>query len=69
MYEVIPNYENVRTKKIKRLIDQIVTTNHVPPIIDEDTWEKVQLNLDKNKKKVCPKDYYHYLLNDIVFCG
>ncbi len=69
MYEVIPDYENGRTKKIRRLIDQIVTTNHVPPIIDEDTWEKVQLNLEKNKKNVGPKDYYHYLLNGIVFCG
>ncbi len=69
MYEVIPEYENGRSKKIKRLIDQIVTTNHVPPIIDEDTWEKVQFNFEKNKKNVGPKDYYHYLLNGIVFCG
>jgi DNA invertase Pin-like site-specific DNA recombinase len=69
MYEVIPEYENGRSKKIKRLIDQIVTTNHVPPIIDEDIWEKVQFNFEKNKKNVGPKDYYHYLLNGIVFCG
>lgn len=69
MYEVIPNYENGRTKNIKRLVDQIVTTNHVPPIIDEETWEKVQLNLQKNKKNVGPKEKYKYLLNGLLVCG
>jgi len=69
MYEVIPEYKDGRSNKIKRLIDQIVTTNHVPPIIDENTWEKVQLNLKINKKNVGPKDYYHYLLNGLIFCG
>jgi DNA invertase Pin-like site-specific DNA recombinase/ArsR family metal-binding transcriptional regulator len=69
MYEIIPEYENGRTKKRKRLIDQIVTTEHVPPIIDEATWEKVSINLSRNKKNVGPKDKYRYLLNGLLVCG
>lgn len=69
MYEIIPEYENGRAKKIKRLIDQIVTTEHVPPIIDEATWEKVSINLSRNKKNVGPKDKYRYLLNGLLVCG
>lgn len=69
MYEVLPEYENGRTKKRKRLIDQIVTTEHVPPIIDETTWEKVSINLSRNKKNVGPKDKYRYLLNGKLICG
>lgn len=69
MYETIPNIENGRTKKIRRLVDKIVTKDHVPPIIDEEIWEKVQLNLKDNKVNVGPKEYYHYLLNGLIFCG
>jgi len=69
MFETVPNMENGRSKKIKRLVETIITKDHVPPIIDEDTWEKVQHNLQINKKNVGPKDYYHYLLNGIVICA
>ena len=69
MYETIPNIENGRTKKIRRLVDKIVTKDQVPPIIEEELWEKVQRNLKANKKNVGPKDYYHYLLNGLIICG
>lgn len=41
----------------------------VPPIIDEDLWEKVNKNLQTNKKKVGKKEEYHYLLNSLIFCS
>ena len=68
MYEDIPEFIDGRTKKNKRLVDEIVTTDHVPPIVDKVIWEKVQLNFKNNKKNVGPKEYYHYLLNGLVFC-
>lgn len=41
----------------------------VPPIIDENTWDRVNMNLKNNKKNVGKRDEYHYLLNGLVFCG
>lgn len=69
MYETVSIIENGRSKKIRRLVETIITKDHVPPIIDEDTWDQVQHNLQNNKKNVGPKDYYHYLLNGIVKCA
>jgi DNA invertase Pin-like site-specific DNA recombinase len=65
MYETIPEYVDGKSRKKKRLVDQIITKDLVPPIINEELWDKVQLNLLKNKKNVGPKDYYHYLLNGL----
>jgi len=41
----------------------------VPAIIDEKSWDKVNANLQANKKKVGKRDEYHYLLNGLVYCG
>ena len=41
----------------------------VPAIIDEATWNRVNKNLDENKKNPGKRDEYHYLLNGLVFCG
>jgi DNA invertase Pin-like site-specific DNA recombinase len=41
----------------------------VPAIIEEDLWERVNLNLQKNKKKSGKRAEYHYLLNGIFYCG
>lgn len=69
MYETIPEYVDGKSRKKKRLVDQIITKDLVPPIINEELWDKVQLNLLKNKKNVGPKVYYHYLLNGLIVCG
>ncbi len=41
----------------------------VPAIIDEATWDRVNKNLEENKKNPGKRDEYHYLLNGLVFCG
>jgi DNA invertase Pin-like site-specific DNA recombinase len=41
----------------------------VPAIIDESTWDQVNMNLKNNKKNVGKRDEYHYLLNGLVFCS
>ena len=41
----------------------------VPAIVDESTWDQVNMNLKNNKKNVGKRDEYHYLLNGLVFCG
>jgi site-specific DNA recombinase len=69
MYETIPEYVDGKSRKKKRLVDQIITKDLVPPIINEELWDKVQSNLLKNKKNVGPKVYYHYLLNGLLVCG
>jgi site-specific DNA recombinase len=38
-------------------------------IIDPEFWDKVNLNLKKNKKNAGKKTRYHYLLNGLVYCG
>jgi len=40
----------------------------VPIIIEPALWDKVQINLEKNRKNVGRKDEYHYLLNGILYC-
>ena len=41
----------------------------VPAIIEEELWEKVNLNLEANKKNVGKREEYHYLLNGLLFCA
>ncbi len=41
----------------------------IPPIIDADTWGRVNRNLEKNKKKVGKRAEYRYLLNGLIQCG
>ena len=41
----------------------------IPAIMDEDYWQKVNDNLQNNKKKVGKREEYHYLLNGLVFCA
>jgi DNA invertase Pin-like site-specific DNA recombinase len=58
---------NGRKVKSKFVVETI--TGKVPAIINEDLWEKVQNNFQKNKKEsVGKKAQYHYLLNGLVFC-
>lgn len=40
----------------------------VPAIVDEELWEKVNKNLQNNKKFVGKKEEYNYLLNGLVYC-
>lgn len=39
-----------------------------PIIIQEELWEKVNANLQVNKKNVGKKEQYNYLLNGIIYC-
>ena len=58
---------NGRKVKSKFVVETI--KGKVPAIINEDLWEKVQNNFQKNKKEsVGKKAQYHYLLNGLVFC-
>jgi DNA invertase Pin-like site-specific DNA recombinase len=41
----------------------------VPAIVDESTWNHVNMNLKNNRKNVGKRDEYHYLLNGLVYCG
>lgn len=41
----------------------------VPHIIKPEEWEKVNKNLQANKKKVGKKTHYKYLLNDLIICA
>lgn len=41
----------------------------VPPIIAEDLWEKVNKNLQNNKKKAGKRGEYNYLLNGLIYCA
>lgn len=40
----------------------------VPPIITEDLWDKVNRNLQVNKKNVGKRAEYRYLLNGLIYC-
>jgi len=55
--------ESVKTRVKAELI-----VAEVPIIVDPVLWEKVQINLEKNRKNVGRKDEYHYLLNGLVYC-
>jgi len=43
-------------------------TVKVPAILTVEYWEKVNKNLENNKKKVGKREEYHYLLNGLIFC-
>lgn len=45
------------------------TLYQVPAIIEKAQWERVNRNLEKNKKHVGKKASYKYLLNGILICG
>lgn len=40
-----------------------------PVIIEPEEWDRVNDNLEQNKKKVGKKTFYKYLLNDLIVCG
>jgi len=40
-----------------------------PIIIQPKEWERVNANLEENKKKVGKKTFHKYLLNDLIICG
>lgn len=69
MYEDYYVYEGGKRHKKKRVADIIETNGLVPAIVDEQIWDMVQLNFERNKKNLGPKEYYHYLLNGIIFCA
>ena len=60
------NYKTKKSKATKRE-DWILKENTHEPIIDKETFDKVQALLDKKFHK--PKRRYEYLLRDLVFCG
>lgn len=68
-YEDNIEFENGKKIKTKKVVEVIITENHVPPIVDIELWEKVQSNFQKNKKNVGPKEKYNYLLNGIIRCS
>ncbi len=41
----------------------------VPAIIEEEFWERVNSNLEENKKSAGKRDEYHYLLNGLLYCA
>jgi hypothetical protein len=69
MYEDAFEYVDGKPVKYKRVVDIITTDDHVPPIVSTEVWEKVQLNFEKNKKNLGPKEQYHYLLNGLIYCS
>jgi DNA invertase Pin-like site-specific DNA recombinase len=69
MHEDAFEYIDGKPVKYKRVVDIIQTDDHVPPIVRAEIWEKVQLNFEKNKKNLGPKEQYHYLLNGLIYCS
>lgn len=63
-----PIYKGIRVWN-KGDIDRRLDVKINVQIIDDDKWEKVNLNLPKNIKNVGKKAEYHYLLNGIISCG
>ncbi len=55
-------------KTVKRKVVAEVITAEAPKIIEPELFEKVQANLEQNRKNVGRKDEYHYLLNGLVYC-
>ena len=41
----------------------------IPPIIDNDTWERVQMRMKDNKRNAANGTKYKYLLSGLVECG
>ncbi len=67
-HEDVVEFVDGKISKSKRIVEEIKTDQHVPPIIDKDLWDRVQKNLVENKKNVGPKEQYHYLLNGLIYC-
>ena len=42
---------------------------NIVPIIDENTWKRVNQNLQNNKKRAGKRAEYRYLLNGLIYCG
>ena len=53
---------------VKRKVKAELVVADVPIIIEPALWDKVQTNLEKNRKNVGRKDEYHYLLNGLLYC-
>ncbi|MFZ1558510.1 MAG: recombinase family protein, partial [Saprospiraceae bacterium] len=66
-HEDIVEYQDGKLVKKKVIVEQIIAK--VPSIVSEDLWERVNLNLEKNKKAVGKKAEYKYLLNGLIFCA
>lgn len=67
-HEDVVDFIDGKISKSKRIVEEIKTDQHVPPIIDSELWDRVQKNLAVNKKNVGPKEQYHYLLNGLIYC-
>ncbi|MFH6935225.1 recombinase family protein [Flavobacterium sp. FlaQc-30] len=63
-----PIYKGIRVWN-KGEIDKRIDVKINVQIIDDDLWEKVNMNLSTNIKNVGKKAEYHYLLNGIITCG
>jgi site-specific DNA recombinase len=56
--------QSVKTKFIE---EQVVS--QITPIITPELWDRVNNNLEKNKKNVGRKSQYRYLLNGLIICS
>jgi DNA invertase Pin-like site-specific DNA recombinase len=53
-------------KGCRKWNDEII---RIPAIIEEELWEKVNKNLQVNKKHAGKRDEYQYLLNGLIYCA
>jgi len=49
--------------------DAVRIAGAIPPIIDNDTWERVQMRMKDNKRNAANGAKYKYLLSGLVECG
>lgn len=71
IYDMIKNtcYKGVRVWNRNAKGNKQRIEANIPPIVTEDLFDKVNRNLQNNKKKVGKRSEYKYLLNGLIICG
>lgn len=67
------NERNIRVMRKwaggKKTDNPVVLKDAIPPIIDKDTWERVQKRMKENKKNASNKAKREYLLSGLIECA
>jgi site-specific DNA recombinase len=71
IYDMLKNtvYKGIRVWNRKSKGKKQRIEANVPPIVNEDLFDKVNRNLVNNKQKVGKRSEFKYLLNGLIVCG